>query len=155
MTPIESYNQELYHYGVKGMKWGVKKKHISEKKVERAAKKLANLKAKEMTARDRFIRDVNDSQAMYFLDDSSHDKVTRMVDKSREKYKNAQKKFTAEFEKVSKKLADTPYSDIKVSDGEHKYRSGRAYVQTLIGRVGDSPYDGSARYKVTAGTWSK
>ena len=26
MSPIETYNKELYHYGVKGMKWGVRKK---------------------------------------------------------------------------------------------------------------------------------
>ena len=25
MTSIEQYNQELYHYGVKGMKWGVRR----------------------------------------------------------------------------------------------------------------------------------
>lgn len=28
MTSVEQYNKELYHYGVKGMKWGVRKKYI-------------------------------------------------------------------------------------------------------------------------------
>ena len=26
MSITEQYNQELYHYGVKGMKWGVRRK---------------------------------------------------------------------------------------------------------------------------------
>ena len=39
MTSIERYNQELYHYGVKGMKWGVRKSE--EKRLYKTLNKYA------------------------------------------------------------------------------------------------------------------
>lgn len=44
-TATEQYNQELYHYGVKGMKWGVRRANKYEAKAEQyrsLAKKTSN-----------------------------------------------------------------------------------------------------------------
>ena len=41
MTPIEQYRNELYHYGVKGMKWGVRKADIRDSTTASRKKKLS------------------------------------------------------------------------------------------------------------------
>lgn len=48
MTPTEQYNKELYHYGVKGMKWGVRKS-----RAEIEAARLARYKKSEISAIER------------------------------------------------------------------------------------------------------
>ena len=40
------YENELMHYGVKGMRWGVRRDRL-QKSAQKTAKKLATLKAKE------------------------------------------------------------------------------------------------------------
>ena len=119
-------NGELYHYGVKGMKWGVRR---SQKRLEvgaeKRAKKLSSLYAKSVDN-------------------------TRSV-KSSLKSLNKAKRYT---EKMVKKYENTSLSDIQM----RRYKdtsTGREYVQILMGRDGNSPYDGSERYRVAAGTWTR
>lgn len=41
MWQYKYYSNELYHYGVKGMKWGVRKKRSSSKSLTKSVKKFA------------------------------------------------------------------------------------------------------------------
>lgn len=51
---MEYYNSELYHYGVKGMKWGVRKKgYVTVAKAQRNAAKAANEARKKSLAESR------------------------------------------------------------------------------------------------------
>ena len=47
---------------------------------------------------------------------------------------------------------NTSISDIKMVDSEYK---GRTYTSVLMGNVGPSPYDGTTRYRIAVGSWSK
>ena len=129
-------NDELMHYGVKGMKWGVRKYQRIERGVERRAKNISNMIAKtksigsEYTVRPTQV-EINKLQKQTL---KNIKKIDRAIDKFKKRYRN------------------TPYSDIAVKTYAI---NGRSYVQTLVGRTDDSPYDGSARYRVTAGTWTK
>lgn len=115
---------ELYHHGVKGMKWGVRRYQRSDgsltpagrKRAEKDAKRIANMQAK-----------YNDRAA-------SQEKVKKTINKVKARWEN------------------TRLSDVTIEESVY---NGRKYTAVLMGRVGDSPYDGTARYLVTAGTWSK
>ena len=115
---------ELYHHGVKGMKWGVRRYQRSDgsltpagrKRAEKDAKRIANMQAKY---NDRTV---------------SQEKVKKTINKVKARWEN------------------TRLSDMTIEESVY---NGRKYTAVLMGRVGDSPYDGSARYLVTAGTWSK
>lgn len=73
-------------------------------------------------------------QAKYNDRAVSHEKVKKTINKVKARWEN------------------TRLSDMII---EESVRNGRKYTAVLMGRVGDSPYDGTARYLVTAGTWSK
>ena len=115
---------ELYHHGIKGMKWGVRRYQnpdgsltsAGRKRAEKDAKRIANIQSKY---NDRAI---------------SQEKVKKAINKAKTRWKN------------------TVLSDMTIEESVY---NGRKYTAVLMGRVGDSPYDGSARYLVTAGTWSK
>lgn len=115
---------ELYHHGIKGMKWGVRRYQrpdgsltpAGRKRAEKDAKRIANMQAKY---NDRAV---------------SHEKVKKTINKVKARWEN------------------TRLSDMAIEESVH---NGRKYTAVLMGRVGDSPYDGTARYLVTAGTWSK
>lgn len=64
----------------------------------------------------------------------------------------SQEKVKKTINKVKARWENTRLSDMTIEESVY---NGRKYTAVLMGRVCDSPYDGSARYLVTAGTWSK
>lgn len=139
---------ELMHYGVKGMRWGVHRFQNRDgrlttrgiNRAEKDAKKIANMKARE-----------NDRIA-YLERRQKTSSNPRSINKASMKILDTQAKTKAFVDKVIAKYANTSISDITIDERVYK---GKKYIGVLMGRVGNSPYDGTPRYEVTAGTWTK
>ena len=80
------------------------------------------------------LKRIANMQAKYNDRAVSHEKVKKIINKVKARWEN------------------TRLSDMTIEESVH---NGRKYTAVLMGRVGDSPYDSTARYLVTAGTWSK
>ena len=141
-------SNELYHYGIKGMKWGVRRYQNPDGSLTAAGKKRAEIDAKKVAnARARY----NDSVAEFErrLKNSSD---PMYINEAFNKTLDAQVRARRVTDKLKSKYANTPISDVTITE---KAYNGRKYTAVLMGRTEDSPYDGSPRYQVTAGTWTK
>lgn len=105
---------ELYHYGVKGMKWGVRKKSyesggsVSESKKKRLSKQYKKLMVKSQHA-------LGDNYEKLYVD--AHNK---MADYMNTKFKGSQKDYAKVAEKHFQKNLNKSIYDFTVSDKNYK-----------------------------------
>ena len=140
---------ELQHYGVPGMKWGVRKS-ITIGRAKRDAKRLSKANAKSQETAKRLSGQMNLALYTNTLGDR---RVARQIDRTTSTLARQEKRGKQLLDKMKKRYENTTLSDITVKT--HYVPNGKAYCQVLMGQVGDSPYDGSSRYQVTAGTWTR
>lgn len=150
MTPTEQYNEELYHYGVKGMKWGVRKS-----RAEIEALRLARYKKSEISSIERRRR----SQSKW--EDRAVNRRTKKYNNAVEKYGIDSKKAVRAKERlvkaktnaiVGRKVAEAEIkrvgkmtlSDVK----EERLRSGLMAIQNMALRsYAHDQYTSGNRYQ--------
>lgn len=125
-------DQELKHYGVKGMKWGVRKNPSKTyaRASREADKRKANVVKYQQKATKQRLK-TNKRLARVSLTDLGRDKERRMLKrlaKAESKAYKAQKK-SQRFEKSMRKT----FANVKVSDiSKEDLEVGRAYVYMLL-----------------------
>lgn len=136
---------ELYHYGVKGMRWGVRRDRL-QKSAQKTAKKLATLKAKEYSKAKNVATTMN---VMNYTNSYGNRKMQRILAKQTKDLDKASRKAQKFLDKCITKYKNTKYSDIHISDPE--VRNGRTYCYTAMGFAGTED-GGSSLFNVTAGS---
>lgn len=110
---------ELYHYGVKGMKWGV---HRAQKRDAKASKKLASLSRDVQNANSRMMRNgvfKKTDNGMQLVGAGRKDTVS---------YNKAVKKANKYMSKLEKIYKDPSSRELKMG----LEKDGRAYVEARI-----------------------
>lgn len=126
VTPMN--NQELYHYGVLGMKWGVRRGNTT-KAYGKASKKLAKLDRKVTKAENKVIKRAkknDDALASRFSSKRKLDRTQRKVTRAAASYRKTLRKANKWYKSMESTFAKT---DIKFSPEQVK--NGKKYVNRL------------------------
>lgn len=138
MTFIKNYNKELYHYGVKGMKWGVRR---SDKRGNRDAVKLSKTFEKHL---DSYNDSVRSKKKVYLVDEKGANRyrsdgtgyfdtsggMTITNIKKDQKVRDTNKEYEALKRIMSKK-----YDDV-VSKANYDYQTGKATINVILKKQG-------------------
>lgn len=143
MSITEQYNQELYHYGVKGMKWGVR----------RAEKKADNYRAKIKKYSDGKLGSAKDAKRMKY--DRKLDKLLR----KNHAYDDFHSLSDAEKQEARARIKPSTYAKSKEKYHEmsfekqrevDRYYDGAMFMQNLAIKYSS---DNSERRKALANSY--
>lgn len=122
------HNNELYHYGVIGMKWGVRRGNTA-KAYQKASKKLDKLDKKVSKAENKVINRAkknDDALASRFSSKRKRNRAQRKVAEAAASYRNSLRKANKWYKSMEKTFAKT---DVKLTTEQVK--RGKKYVNRL------------------------
>ena len=121
-------NNELYHYGVLGMKWGVRRGKTT-KAYEKASKKLDKLDTRVIKAENEVIKrseKYDKTLSSRFASNRRQEKAYRKVTEAAAGYRTSLRKANKWYKSMEKTFANT---DIKLSS--EQVERGKKYLNNL------------------------
>lgn len=139
---------ELYHYGVKGMRWGVRKSP-EERLKQYTSREIDKVKARRMKEEKREDRKIRKRQYKYdqILSDKGGDDGSRKVDRAANKLVKAKADSytnSAIAKREIKKLSSMKYEDMS----EEKRKVGGAILRSALITVGTTTLSATTGFPI-------
>ena len=103
VTTFDRYSDELYHFGIKGMKWGVRRYRNSDGSLTKAGKKhqaKEEYRSAKRAASKKYTHDINTADSTYAKAVSKRDAELKSTS---EKFKGKQKAIDSYYKKEIRK----------------------------------------------------